>query len=118
MLISLRIQEDLLAEIDAEALAEDRSRNSTIIRRLKGASHGNGRVDGADAGGKAGGSRDGTRLPVLPQAKGDKINVHPVQSMRNELVSGGQHLSGSAHEGHKTFRAGDGNWCSDCKQSF
>lgn len=77
-----------------------------------------GRVDDSNTGGKNGGGRKRTTVPVLPKAKGKTKHVHPMQPLRNELVQGAGHLQSSSHEGHKTFIAGDGHWCSDCKESY
>lgn len=75
-------------------------------------------VDGNDSGAAAG--REGKRasVPVLSKAKGGKVNVHPVQQVRDELVVGSGHLQSSPHEGHSVYRAGSGHYCSDCKVNF
>lgn len=77
-----------------------------------------GRVHDADQRGAAGGSRKRATVPVLPKAKGKAEHIHPVQSVRDELVQGSGYLQASAHEGHQTFIAGDGHWCSDCSVAF
>ena len=79
---------------------------------------GDGGVDGNDSVAAAG--REGKRasVPVLRKSKGGKVNVHPVQPLRDELVVGSGHLQPPSHEGHSVYRAGSRHYCSDCKVSF
>ena len=86
-LISLRIPDELLARIDAEAKSDRRSRNQTILLKLE-ASHGHSGVDEHDKGAKVGGGRNGAGLPVLPKAKSSEKRLHPLQSVRGELAGG------------------------------
>ncbi len=103
MLISLRIPDALLAEVDAEALADDRSRNSVLLRRIKGGSNDGDvqrhagttqRADGDEATHQHR-SGDGGAVPVVRPAKGVAPNkpVHAVQPMRGELVQGGRPIT-------------------------
>lgn len=86
MLISLRIPDDLLAAVDGLAQSDGRSRNSFVVRTLRGAIHGNGRIDEQHASATPSGSGHRTELPVLPEAKGRKKQLHPVQPLRRELA--------------------------------
>lgn len=89
MLISLRIPDELLAEIDAEALADDRSRNWVLLRRLRG-SDVRTRLDStADVGYKPTGVREDLPevsdrgalvrrpedVPIVVQRVADKVHV-------------------------------------------
>jgi hypothetical protein len=108
MLISLRIPNDLLAEVDAEARAEDRSRNSVLIRRIRGGSHGNveglkgtARRVGSDEGSDHQREGDRASLPVLRGTEGDKKLVHSVQSVRHELDErGGRQQASTCSHGN------------------
>lgn len=77
-----------------------------------------GGVDVSDKGRAVGGSGKRAVVPVLHEVKGNKVDVHSLQSVRDELVSGSGNISASSHQGHKTFIAGDGHWCSTCKVKF
>src|SRR6185437_5804605 len=88
MLISLRIQDELMVEIDRLAESDGRSRNSFIVRALEGM-YGNGRVDGSESGSSVGGGGDGTGVSVVRKAEGDKKLLHPVQPLRGELAGRG-----------------------------
>ncbi len=76
-------------------------------------------VHGADQRGATGGSGKRTAVPVLPKAQGKAQHVHPVQSVREELVQRSGHIEASTYEackagGHTVFRAGSGWYCKDC----
>jgi hypothetical protein len=63
-------------------------------------------------------SGNGDAMPVLPETKGKAKRLHPVQSMRSELAAGRGHNKGSESEPHKdhiTYKAGDKQYCSDCR---
>jgi len=115
MLISLRIPDELLAEIDAEAMADDRSRNSVLIRRLRGDLHG---LVRDDARGKNQSNGDGATLPVLRKAASSKIDLHSVQPVREKLDERLRSSEAPPHEGHRTSPYGGNRWCSTCSIEY
>ena len=115
--ITIRVPNEQLAEIDAEARRLDRSRAWVILRRLRGAKG----VDVSDAGAAGQRTGDGGTMPVLRKAKGAKKRLREVQSVRGELVSERGHVEGPEerpHEGHYAYRNGGQWYCSDCKEYF
>jgi len=88
-LISIRIPNDLLAEVQLLAERERRSRAQIILMRLS---------DGLLRSGEAGGVSDrvqkavgdgggyGTSVSVVPKAKGEAKRLHSLQPMRDELA--------------------------------
>ena len=68
---------------------------------------------------------DRTRLPIVRKAKSKAQRLHPVQSVRDELDRGREHHGepeGGAleevHAGHQTYKAGEQQYCADCKLYF
>lgn len=131
MAINLRyVSKELQTKLKVRAAGENVTLESLCVRFLWRGLDIGGRderyIGRDDVGGVAvsvkgravGGGRKRAVVPVLPKAKGNKVNVHSLQSVRDELVSGSGHLSASSHQGHKIFIAGDGHWCGTCKVNF
>lgn len=85
MLISLRIPDELLPEIDRLAESDGRSRNAFLVRTLKGALNGMDKHDTRSAVERGG---NGIGLPVLQNPQSEAQRLHPVQPVRRELVGG------------------------------
>ncbi len=82
-----------------------------------------GDVRGAAVDASGGDERSGNRtsVPVLRKRKGKPVELHPVQPVRGELVSGGGHRpgpTGESHKGHRVYKSGEGWYCGDCRVSF
>ena len=137
-LISMRIPCELLAEIDAQAEREQRSRAKVIILRLSGRG-----VDG-----HASTERDAGSIPAVPA--GRSLTVKPLRDSQRlggvadrspaEQVSspaaptdqegksqGGAHRKGSEiatastkcpNRDHSGFQRNDGYWCTTCRRMY
>ena len=121
--VQLRFRDEAqFAEVRARADRQRLSLNEWLLRAVEvsyeGVVNGNSGVDVDDAGAKVGGGRDKAALPVLRKAKGAKKQLHPLQSVRDELGGGAGHIPASAHEGHDTYKAGDGRYCSTCEVRY
>lgn len=115
--VSIRLDSSLVDEIDRYGAKVNRSRAYLIGSCLKEV-YGSLGDDGDDSGAKVVGGGDGSSVPVLSKAKGGKKQLHPLQSVRDELVGGSGHIEACSHQDHRTFVNGDKHWCSTCKVEF
>ena len=131
-LIALRIPDDVLAFVDGVK----GKRSAVIVEALKAYFYrGAGQppqptqeetdADIRRAGANEAGTTQRTRhrapVPVLQSATSETQRLHPVQSVREELAGRGGHHERPESEPHKThrvFKAGDRQYCSDCKAYF
>jgi len=95
--ISIRVSEEWLAMVDAEAGLRKWSRNAAIVNilwQVLGGDHGVVAGDGGSegegaAGGKGGRGTGRSSVPVLQKAKKPAKHMHPVHPVRDQLAPGG-----------------------------
>ena len=131
--IQLRISVEALAAFDAEAKAQGMTRTAFLINsawkqiplrkdHYESDSDTDIRGTGSDAGDSTQRARHRTSVPLLPAPTSSQDRLHSVQPMRNELAARGGHLqrpeTQQDHAGHRLFKAGHQQYCSDCRSYF
>ena len=128
-LISIRMPIDVLTEIDRQAEDQGRSRASVIIRHLEGLKFMRGleQLSPAPYQPQVAGTNLLQRFiqsnPHAPQWPGKPEQLHPVQTVRSELVASGggghnERPSPEPHKDHRTYKAGEQRYCQDCAEFY
>jgi predicted transcriptional regulator len=125
MSYTLRVPTDVMEAIDALTRERGCSRAEVVIEAMREKTerinHGTANSTtgaGRSEEGKAGGSGNGTTLPVLREAKSQAKRLHPMQSVRDELAGRREPVAGpkgQPHADHRTMPYGEKHWCSDCR---
>lgn len=90
-----------------------------LLEATRGRRDDDGRGSGSSSGSEIERTGNGATMPVLPKAKSSPKRLHPMHEVRAELESGASDRSASiSHATHRTYRAGNKTWCTDCKLYF
>ena len=84
-LISLRVPDELLCRVEAQAKTERRSRSQMLVKLLEDL-YADLRGTGVEPTGQTEQTRNRATVPVLPKAKGSAKRLHTVQSVRGKLA--------------------------------